>query len=303
MDAYEKNPDSRVFAPLAETYRKLGMVEDALSILKKGLKHHPRYITALTTLGQCYLDQGRLDLAYQTLFPLVEENRENVLMQKLFAKICDEKGFLEEALETYKYLLYLNPKDSKIAEKVYELEKEFEEDRGESIDCVEAIGSENEDLWRQVDFGSADAVTKESLEELDEVIQQSLQASQSELGPETSSAKVVSMGQPETKAEDPIISHTLVDLYCEQKQYDMAKDILEKIIMLNPKDKRSVKKLKEIELLMPDTSEGRVNLMNLYDSTISRERQVSKAKRLSSKLALFLDRVKERGQVQRVKNT
>ena len=36
---YDKNPKSRVFAPLAETYRVMGMYDDALKILRKGIKY------------------------------------------------------------------------------------------------------------------------------------------------------------------------------------------------------------------------------------------------------------------------
>ena len=38
---YEKNPRSRVFAPLAETYRKLGMTDKAMEILSQGIRFHP----------------------------------------------------------------------------------------------------------------------------------------------------------------------------------------------------------------------------------------------------------------------
>ena len=40
---YEKNPRSKVFAPLAETYRKLGMYKEGIQILRDGIKIHPSY--------------------------------------------------------------------------------------------------------------------------------------------------------------------------------------------------------------------------------------------------------------------
>jgi pentatricopeptide repeat protein len=43
---------------------------------------------------------------------------------------------------------------------------------------------------------------------------------------------------------DPIITHTLVDLYCKQGHYRKAIEILESILELHPSDRASAKKLK-----------------------------------------------------------
>ena len=108
LDAYEKNPKSRVFAPLAETYRKLGMRDKAFEILKQGIKNHPSYLMGYLGLAFCYKDIGKLELAYSTIRPFVESSRDNIRMQKLFGSICYELNYFEEALDTYKFLLFLN---------------------------------------------------------------------------------------------------------------------------------------------------------------------------------------------------
>lgn len=119
---YEGNPHSTVFAPLAECYRKMGRTDKALSILREGIKANPDYLLGYLSLGQCYYDLEQFSLAYSTLKPLIEKNRENIKLQRLFAKVCENTAREGEALEAYKGLLFLNPKDSEAAYKVSRLE-------------------------------------------------------------------------------------------------------------------------------------------------------------------------------------
>ena len=80
---YEKNPKSRVFAPLAETYRKLGMLDEAMRILREGIKNHPSYTLGYIVLAHCYYDIQNYELAYNTIRPFTAKNLENLTMQKL----------------------------------------------------------------------------------------------------------------------------------------------------------------------------------------------------------------------------
>jgi len=53
-----KDPNSTIFVSLAETYRKMGMFEDARQIISKGLSLHPDFAPAQIVLGRvlCQLD-------------------------------------------------------------------------------------------------------------------------------------------------------------------------------------------------------------------------------------------------------
>ena len=46
--------------------------------------------------------------------------------------------------------------------------------------------------------------------------------------------------------DSPIVSHTLIDLYCAQQYFDKAIELLEKIIELNPDDLVTAKKLHQV---------------------------------------------------------
>ena len=39
LKEYQENPRSRVFAPLAEAYRKSGLIDEAIDICREGLEY------------------------------------------------------------------------------------------------------------------------------------------------------------------------------------------------------------------------------------------------------------------------
>ncbi len=124
----EDDPRSRSFAPLAEAYRQVGLLDKAFDVLKKGLRYNPEYLLGYLTLALCYFDKKEYGLAYSTLKPLIAQNRDNLKLQKVFADCAKKTNSLEEALDSYKYLLFLNPKDREIANQVAMLEEELHEE-------------------------------------------------------------------------------------------------------------------------------------------------------------------------------
>ena len=307
---FEKNPRSRVFAPLAETYRKLGMTDKAMEILSQGIRFHPSYVMGYLGLAFCYFDIKQYSLAYSTLRPLVETSRDNIRLQKLFADICQELGYKEEALDTYKYLLFINPRDKEVALQVVTLERliedkykpvhqpifipesEFKTDnrtekRAETstqqlfdIDKLEnRPNSSNNDFddWMALDL-SRDQKTKKSedpyefwnLKKGDSPLDLTQPKEEIKI-PQPAIAQVESfenkneiVNQPYVELdfndeeetihsivnEAPLVTHTLVDLYCGQGHIEKALEVLEKILFLNPTDEKTIKKISEIKNLM-----------------------------------------------------
>jgi len=265
LRAYEQNPKSRVFAPLAETYRKLGMKEKSFDILRKGIKNHPAYPMGYLGLAFYYKDAGNLELAYSTLRPFVEGNRDNIRLQKLFGNVCHELGYFEEALDTFKFLLFINPKDAKIAEKVAELEgnsnfgRAVNDDVGRSEIPVDNISLFREDNfetagWVQKDFTKPverEVLKREQENPVDEEKEKETESfgeyrSFDEVPiPEDENSGPVEEGEDDFRA--PVITLTLVDLYCSQGYFQKAKEVLDKIKVLNPHDPVIEGKYKEIE--------------------------------------------------------
>ena len=295
---YERNPRSRVFAPLAEAYRKFGMTDKAMDILSQGIRLHPSYVMGYLGMAFCYFDLKQFNLAYTTLRPLVEGNRDNIRLQKLFADICLELGHKEEALETYKYLLFINPRDKEIAAQVTMLENFIEsqykpvhkpiviaeeelssnriENRVESqrfevekLQVKPASDPTDFDDWLALDLSKDKAKSeKESdpyeqwnLKKAEPVLQITKPIIESPVNSEAERKFEVKLDfeEPEhfedlitepAKVEVPLVTHTLVDLYCGQGHIEKALEVLEKILALNPTDKKTIDKIAEIKSLM-----------------------------------------------------
>jgi tetratricopeptide (TPR) repeat protein len=328
---FEKNPRSRVFAPLAETYRKLGMTDKAMEILSQGIRFHPTYVMGYLGLSFCYFDLRQFTLAYSTLRPLVETSRDNIRLQKLFADICIELGYKEEALDTYKYLLFINPRDKEVALHVFTLERSIEEqykpvhqpifipesefksdnrieNRTEitnknlfDIDKLENRPNSSTtdfDDWMALDLSRNHKATKSedpyqfwnlkkgdglldltdkntvlNLEEKDSLQDESKASSQ--LGGFQPYVEIDFSNDEENENEieitesvvqnTPLVTHTLVDLYCGQGHIEKALEVLEKILILNPNDEKTIKKIIEINLLLGNEQNQYVEL-DLADS-------------------------------------
>ena len=240
---YEKNPRSRVFAPLAETYRKLGMLDEAMQILKERIRNHPSYTLGYIVLAHCYFDIQYFELAYNTIRPFVAKNLENITMQKLFAKTCINLGHLEEALQTFKQLLLLNPKDGYVADQVKILEDDLlvdQEDEESFSDQPMIPNDFSEDDWVQVNFNENQKIEKSEstkhwsmnkkspLEDFkSEIAEDKIQLKEHRLDDsfyfedyDNHSDEVISNIDDEIgnfeRDKNPIITHTLVDLYCSQ---------------------------------------------------------------------------------------
>jgi pentatricopeptide repeat protein len=290
---YKKNPRSRVFAPLAESFRKLGMLDDAFKILKDGIRYHPNYTLGYIVLAHCYFDQGKYELTYNTLRPIAHQNSDNISLQKIFAQSCMNLGYLEEALDTYKYLLFMNPKDKFFAEQVKRLEddlhighKKLTLDqliKAPDLEKLPVVES-NDDDWVQVSFAKDDnkPEQKVAIPETNEDQWTMEKTGPSNIHPILKEEKIESksleddffadefeelgdieeVNDQEITPEVPIISHTLIDLYCSQKYFDKAIELLEKIIELNPNDKASVAKLSHVKNLKASESVSSTSVQN-----------------------------------------
>lgn len=122
LKEYQQNPRSRVFAPLAEAYRKSGLVDEALEICREGLEYHPTFISGMVALARCYVDKEQYTAAIKELEKVISEVPDNYLAQKLIAQAYDLTGDRNNSIKAYKTILFLNPKDEDVARILRDLE-------------------------------------------------------------------------------------------------------------------------------------------------------------------------------------
>jgi tetratricopeptide (TPR) repeat protein len=129
---YDQDPSSRIFAPLAEAYRKEARFEQALSIAERGVLEHPHFASGRVTLGRILIDLGRVEEALDHLEKAVETAPENILAHRLLAESYLQLKDRKNALKSFKMVLFLNPSDDRAEKQIRRLESitaaDYEED-------------------------------------------------------------------------------------------------------------------------------------------------------------------------------
>jgi tetratricopeptide (TPR) repeat protein len=119
----ERDPQSRLFAQLAEELRKEGDLADAIEVARAGLARHPNYPSARMTLGRALLDTGDTRGAQSELEAAVQGAPDNILAGRLLAECLEAEGLLDQALARYRTTLTLSAGDKQIAARVEALEQ------------------------------------------------------------------------------------------------------------------------------------------------------------------------------------
>jgi len=122
LKKYQENPASRVFAPLAEAYRKAGLVDEAIEIAEEGLKVHPQFVGGRVALARALFDKKLYEKVAAELTPVIRDVPDNLVAQRLLADSCLILGRVAEAISAYKMLLYFSPHDMETNRVVQELE-------------------------------------------------------------------------------------------------------------------------------------------------------------------------------------
>ena len=110
---YEKNPRSRVFAALAEAYRKMGLIEEANRIASRGVQIHPTFAGGRVAFAKVLNDLKKPDEALVQLEKAIETSPENLLAHSLMGEVLLQLRRPKDALKSFKMVLFLNPNDER----------------------------------------------------------------------------------------------------------------------------------------------------------------------------------------------
>jgi len=118
----ERDPGSRLFAQLAEEYRKAGNHADAIRIARTGLAQHPAYPSARLTLGRTLLDSGDPAGARVELETVLREAPDNILASRFLGLALEALGELGPALVQLQKTLKMAPGDRQLESRIVSLE-------------------------------------------------------------------------------------------------------------------------------------------------------------------------------------
>lgn len=110
----EQDPNSQIFAALAEGYRKNGDLDKAFRTCQGGLRIHPSYGSAHVVMAKINLDRGLYDWAEAEVKKAIELDGTSRAIELLMAEIHIYRGEFNEAVKLLKKLHQLDPANSQI---------------------------------------------------------------------------------------------------------------------------------------------------------------------------------------------
>ena len=128
----EKDPRSQVFAPLAEAYRKMGLLEEAFRICVRGVQYHPHFAGGRMAMAKVLIDRENMMGAMAELEKVVELSPDNILAHQMLGELFLKQKNAKSALRAYKMVLFLAPTNERAGQAVKKLEAltadEFDDD-------------------------------------------------------------------------------------------------------------------------------------------------------------------------------
>jgi tetratricopeptide (TPR) repeat protein len=123
---YDQAPQSRLFAPLADAYRKNGQVDRAIELCEAGLTRFPDYASAHVILGKCFYDKGATERSRAEFERVIELDGENMVALKFMGDILLAEGKRDEAVSYLRRLISIDPTNEEVAAMLDGLEGEFQ---------------------------------------------------------------------------------------------------------------------------------------------------------------------------------
>ena len=228
-DMLAADPRSYCFAPLSELYRKLGLLDDAIYVAKKGCDLHPDYPGAFFALGTAYLDKGLKQEARVALERVIELNPDNFRAQKLLGQLYVEAGEIALAEKALGQVLQQNPDDTEselLLQSIASLTSDThpEEEILEEAEVIEDLTEEFEEPERQVERQVEVKV------ERPEGFEESEESEESEFVWAEEPAEAAAQ-QPSL---NPLTTATLAELYVSQGFLGKAIAIYQQLLSVDP---------------------------------------------------------------------
>jgi tetratricopeptide (TPR) repeat protein len=144
----EKDPQSQVFAPLAEAYREMKMLEEAKRVVTAGVQRHPQFVAGLVTYARIMRDLGEFEKSLEALKKAIQLSPENLLAHQLLAETHLVQKNPKEALKAFKMLLFLNPHSKTAQKAVQKLESLTADEYDEEVFSMTKLPEVQLEQWQ-----------------------------------------------------------------------------------------------------------------------------------------------------------
>lgn len=230
LSILSKDPNSIVFAPLAEAYRKAGMLDEAIATAKDGLQLHPNYLSGLVALGRAYYDKGMLREAEAELEQVVKIAPDNIIAANILAEIRQSSG--EGKPQAVPIQESTAPNTPVVSQPVGGNDEDVEEI--EPLE-LEEVTEDQDDLGAVFapDFFQSEAIPSESETP---VLENPSADEESEI-----------IQEEEVAPKKEITTETIAELYIKQGYIDRAIDIYQTLCDAQPENEEIKKKLANLK--------------------------------------------------------
>jgi len=113
-----EDPSSRIFFKLGESLRREGELDEAIEVLRAGLKEHDRYVAAWVSLGRAQLDNGDAEGARQSLERSLQLDPENAVAARAMGEAAVIDNDWVTAVKALKRARGLSPQDDALDERI-----------------------------------------------------------------------------------------------------------------------------------------------------------------------------------------
>lgn len=291
----QRQPDSLVFARLADAYRKAGQPERALAVLEDGLLRHPEYASGHIVRARALRDLGRVEETLEAFRRVLELDASNLVAVTELAGLADERGDVAEARHWYEQLVQMDPTDTEWRRRLEDLESES---LGAETSSRDRPGPETQAWWSDsaVDLseGGADTWWNDSAPgpldltdagELADVVEEADPGEEGEIEiagederrPEDEVVEAILNGdvpqtvkaeetwwyedatepsEPEPSRDADLLTRTMADLYAEQGLDREAAEIYEELLKDSPGDPELLARLDAVRQKTPASPVG-----------------------------------------------
>lgn len=146
-----RNPRSRVFAALAEAYRKMGLLEEAKRICRFGCQAHPDFAGGHVAYAKVLLDLKALPEALTHLEAAARLSPDNLLAHTLMGETLIELRRPKDALKAFKMVLFLDPENARANQAVRKWEFLTADEYGQDVFSMKPIFQEPSEKENKAD--------------------------------------------------------------------------------------------------------------------------------------------------------
>jgi len=243
-----QNPDSYLFARLAEIYLKVGLVDDALHTARQGVAKFPGFIAGLRALALACNVKGFHDECRDALEKVTTALPDDRNAQLLLGRLYSMSGNYAAATKAFGALLEFYPDDVECRLELEALATTTPVVIADNLQAVsprptvaEIVGNQMVQDFRGYDEESGDG---------DEIIEdiEILEIDEADLvNEEESTGASFDLGASPAPRHDPLSTATLAELYVQQGYIDKALGIYRAILACNPDDNGLRARVTELE--------------------------------------------------------